>query len=70
LLQAEGTVTSIQGQKFSRVFGRHRAKILEKGEMVPGHLASPNLIGARITGTDPKVMAAVIRGALMESLPA
>jgi hypothetical protein len=46
------------------------AKILEKGEMVPGHLASANLIGARGTGTDPKVMAAVIRGALMNSLSA
>lgn len=45
------------------------AKILEKGEMVPGHLASANLIGCRVTGTDPKVMAAVIRGALMESVP-
>jgi hypothetical protein len=41
-----------------------------KGEMVPGHLGSANLIGARVTGTDPKVMAVVIRGALMESLPA
>ncbi len=39
-------------------------------EPVPGHLASANLIGAQVTGTDPKVMAAVIRGALMNSLPA
>jgi len=54
----------------ARVWLEEGAKILEKGEMVPGHLASANLIGARITGTDPKVMAAVIRGALMESLPA
>ena len=54
----------------ARVWLEEGAKILEKGEMFPGHLASANLIGARITGTDPKVMAAVIRGALMESLPA
>ena len=53
-----------------RVWLEEGAKILEKGEMVPGHLASANLIGARITGTDPKVIAAVIRGALMNSLSA
>src|SRR5215471_11233546 len=53
----------------ARVWLEEGAKILEKGEMVPGHLASANLIGARVTGTDPKVMAAVIRGALMKSLP-
>jgi pimeloyl-ACP methyl ester carboxylesterase len=54
----------------ARVWLEEGAKILERGEMVPGHLASANLIGARVTGTDPRVMAAVIRGALMESLPA
>jgi pimeloyl-ACP methyl ester carboxylesterase len=54
----------------ARVWLEEGAKILEKGEIVPGHLASANLIGARVTGTDPKVMAAVIRGALMNSLPA
>ena len=53
-----------------RVWLEEGAKIPEKGEMVPGHLASANLIGGRVTGTDPKVMAAVIRGALMNSLPA
>jgi hypothetical protein len=52
------------------VWAEEGAKILEKGEMVPGHLASANLIGARLTGADPKVMAALIRGALMNSLPA
>lgn len=46
------------------------AKILEKGELVRGHLASANLIAARVTGADPKVLAAVIRGVLMETLPA
>jgi pimeloyl-ACP methyl ester carboxylesterase len=54
----------------ARVWLEEGAKILEKGEIVPGHLASANLIGARVTGTDPKVMAAVIRGALMNSLSA
>ncbi len=54
----------------ARVWLEEGAKILEKGEMVPGHLASANLIAARVTGTDPKVIAAVIRGALMNSLPA
>jgi pimeloyl-ACP methyl ester carboxylesterase len=53
----------------ARVWLEEGAKILEKGQMVPEHLASATLIGARVTGTDPKVMAAVIRGALMESLP-
>ena len=38
--------------------------------MVPGHLASANLIAARVTGTDPKVLAAVIRGAVAPALPA
>jgi pimeloyl-ACP methyl ester carboxylesterase len=54
----------------ARVWLEEGAKILEKGEIVPGHLASANLIGAQVTGTDPKVMASVIRGALMDSLPA
>jgi pimeloyl-ACP methyl ester carboxylesterase len=54
----------------ARVWLEEGAKILEKDEIVPGHLASANLIGARVTGTDPKVMAAVIRGALMNSLSA
>jgi hypothetical protein len=36
--------------------------------MVPGHLASANLIAARVAGADPKELAAVIRGAHMETL--
>jgi pimeloyl-ACP methyl ester carboxylesterase len=54
----------------ARVWAEEGAKILEKGEIVPGHLASANLIAARITRADPKVMAAVIRGAIMDTLPA
>jgi pimeloyl-ACP methyl ester carboxylesterase len=45
-----------------RVWAEEGAKILEAGEIVPGHLASANLIAARVTGADPKVLAAVIRG--------
>ena len=52
----------------ARVWLEEGAKILEKGELVPGHLASANLIAARVTGADPKVLAAVLRGALMETL--
>jgi pimeloyl-ACP methyl ester carboxylesterase len=47
-----------------RVWAEEGAKILEKGEIVPGHLASAALIAARVTGADPKVLAAVIRGAV------
>lgn len=53
-----------------RVWAEEGARILEKGEFVPGHLASANLIAARVTGADPKVLAAVIRGAIMDILPA
>ena len=53
-----------------RVWAEEGARILEKGEFVPGHLASANLIAAKVTGADPKVLAAVIRGAIMDILPA
>ena len=53
-----------------RVWAEEGARILEQGEIVPGHLASANLIAARITGADPKVLAAVIRGAVANTLPA
>jgi hypothetical protein len=43
-----------------RVWAEEGAQILEKGEFVPGHLASANLIAAKVTGADPKVLAAVI----------
>jgi pimeloyl-ACP methyl ester carboxylesterase len=52
----------------TRVWTEEGARILEKGELVPGHLASASLIACRISGADPKVMAAVLRGALTESL--
>jgi pimeloyl-ACP methyl ester carboxylesterase len=47
-----------------RVWAEEGARILEQGEIVPGHLASAGLIAARVTGADPKVLAAVIRGAV------
>jgi pimeloyl-ACP methyl ester carboxylesterase len=52
-----------------RVWAEEGARILEQGEMVPGHLASANLIAARATGADPKVLAAVIRGAVAPPWP-
>jgi pimeloyl-ACP methyl ester carboxylesterase len=53
-----------------RVWAEEGERILEQGEIVPGHLASANLIAARATGADPKVLAAVIRGAVAPTLPA
>ena len=53
-----------------RVWAEEGARILEQGEIVPGHLASAALIAARVTGADPKVLAAVIRGAVMPTWPA
>lgn len=53
-----------------QVWALEGARILEEGKIVPGHLASANLIAARLTGADPKVLAAVIRGAVASTLPA
>jgi pimeloyl-ACP methyl ester carboxylesterase len=53
-----------------RVWAEEGARILEQGEIVPGHLASANLIAARVTGADPMVLAAVIRGVVARTLPA
>jgi pimeloyl-ACP methyl ester carboxylesterase len=53
-----------------RVWAEEGARILEEGEVVPGHLASAALIAARVTGADPKVLAAVIRGAVAPMWPA
>jgi len=52
-----------------RVWAEEGARILEGGEIVPGHLASAHVIAARITGADPKVLAAVIRGAVAPLWP-
>jgi pimeloyl-ACP methyl ester carboxylesterase len=53
-----------------QVWAEEGARILEQGEIVPGHLASATLIAARATGADPKVLAAVIRGAVAPTWPA
>jgi pimeloyl-ACP methyl ester carboxylesterase len=53
-----------------RVWAEEGAKILEQGEIVPGHLASASLIAARVSGMDTKVLAAVIRGAVAPMWPA
>jgi pimeloyl-ACP methyl ester carboxylesterase len=52
-----------------QVWAEEGAKILEQGEIVPGHLASAALIAGRVTGADPKVLAAVIRGAVAPTWP-
>jgi pimeloyl-ACP methyl ester carboxylesterase len=54
----------------TRVWAEEGARILEQGEIVPGHLASASLIAARVTGADPKVLAAVIRGVVAPGWPA
>lgn len=51
------------------VWAEEGARILEQGEIVPGHLASASLMAARAAGADPKVYAAVIRGAVMPPWP-
>jgi pimeloyl-ACP methyl ester carboxylesterase len=51
------------------VWAEEGARILEKGEIIPGHLASASLMAARATGADPRVLAAVIRGAVMPTWP-
>ncbi|HEY1339057.1 MAG TPA: alpha/beta hydrolase [Bryobacteraceae bacterium] len=53
-----------------RVWAEEGARILEEGEIVKGHLGSASLIAARISGADPKVWAAVIRGAVAPNWPA
>ena len=44
--------------------------MLEKNELVPGNLGSAHVIAARVTGADPKVLAAVIRGAVADQMTA
>jgi len=52
-----------------RIWAEEGARILEQGEIIPGHLASASLIAARATDADPKVLAAVIRGAVAPNWP-
>jgi pimeloyl-ACP methyl ester carboxylesterase len=53
-----------------KTWAEEGARVLEQGEIVPGHLASAHVIAARAGGHDPRVLAAVIRGAVAEQLTA
>jgi pimeloyl-ACP methyl ester carboxylesterase len=53
-----------------KTWAEEGARVLERGEIVPGHLASAHVIAARAGGHDPRVLAAVIRGAVAEQLTA
>jgi pimeloyl-ACP methyl ester carboxylesterase len=53
-----------------RIWAEEGARVLEKGEMVPGHLGSAHIIAARARGADPQVLAAVIRVAVAEQMTA
>jgi pimeloyl-ACP methyl ester carboxylesterase len=45
------------------------ARVLERGEVVPGELTSAQVVMARATGQDPEVLAAVLRGEVAEQVP-
>ena len=52
----------------NKVWAEEGARVLEGGRIVPGHLASAQLVMARATGLDPKALAAVLRGAIAEGV--
>lgn len=51
-----------------KLWAEEGARVLDQGEIVPGHLGSAHVIAARVTGADPKVLAAVIRGAVADQM--
>jgi len=51
-----------------KIWAEEGARVLERDEIVPGHLGSAHVIAARVTGAEPKVLAAVIRGAVAEQM--
>jgi pimeloyl-ACP methyl ester carboxylesterase len=51
-----------------KIWADEGARVLEKNELVPGNLGSAHVIAARVTGADPKVLAAVIRGAVADQM--
>ena len=53
-----------------KIWAEEGARVLEKNELTPGNLGSAHVIAARVTGADPKVLAAVIRGAVAEQMTA
>jgi pimeloyl-ACP methyl ester carboxylesterase len=54
----------------NRVWAEEGARILDGGEVVPGHLASAHVVMAKATGLDTKALAGVLRGAIAEGVPA
>lgn len=53
-----------------KIWAEEGARVLEKNELVPGNLGSAHVIAARVTGADPNVLAAVIRGAVADQMTA
>lgn len=53
-----------------RAHAEEGANVLESDEIVPGNLMSAQVIMARATGADPNTLAAVLRGAMAEQVPA
>jgi pimeloyl-ACP methyl ester carboxylesterase len=53
-----------------KIWAEEGARVLEQNELVPGNLGSAHVIAARVTGADPKVLAAVIRGAVADQMTA
>ena len=51
-----------------KIWAEEGARVLEKNELVPGNLGSAHVIAARVTGADPSVLAAVIRGAVADQM--
>jgi hypothetical protein len=52
-----------------RALAEERARVLDRGEIIPGDLSTFGVIAARATGADPAMLAAVERGAA-EPVPA
>jgi pimeloyl-ACP methyl ester carboxylesterase len=52
-----------------RVHAEEGANVLDRNVIVPGNLMSSQVIMVRATGADPKVLAAVLRGAMAEQVP-
>jgi pimeloyl-ACP methyl ester carboxylesterase len=51
-----------------KIWAEEGARVLEKNELIPGNLGSAHVIAARVTGADPKVLAAVVRGAVADQM--
>jgi pimeloyl-ACP methyl ester carboxylesterase len=54
----------------NRIWAEEGAKILDGGEVVPGHLASAHVVMAKAAGLDPKALAAVLRGTIAQGVSA